>query len=216
MKRRPVELKTIPLILATVGVRFADQDRNLNEFFQRLEAEAAGELNLPVTVSVGRDFLFVRAQQHTLAVVESLAEAFGKILKVALETLQLKDLHRVGARYVNQFRHPKGKKQRQAWQGLLSDGLLHFPGPAEFARPEECVQSMLAEYADWTLDLRHGLLRENPEEYFLDADIFSLATRPANPAQITDLLRTFQERLYELFRWSITDEYLQLLQTTEK
>ncbi|MBX3171105.1 MAG: hypothetical protein KF760_27100 [Candidatus Eremiobacteraeota bacterium] len=71
---------------------------------------------------------------------------------------------------------------------------------------------MLAEYSDWTLDLRHSLLRENPQQYFLDADIFSLATRPADPARIAELLRDFQSRLYEVFRWSITPKYLRTLQ----
>ncbi|MBX3171106.1 MAG: hypothetical protein KF760_27105 [Candidatus Eremiobacteraeota bacterium] len=110
MKRRPVEFNTIPLILATLGVRFADRDREINDFLRRLKQGVSGELDLPVTVSVGRDFLFVRAQQHSVAVVESLADTFGKILAVAVETLQLTDLHRVGARYVNQFQHPKERR----------------------------------------------------------------------------------------------------------
>ncbi|MBS2040352.1 TIGR04255 family protein [bacterium] len=209
--KKPVALRTVPLVLATLGIRFPDEERELDKFIELLSQSSSGARNLKVTVSVGRDFLFIRAQNHSFEVVETMAKAFGTILRLAAESLNLKELHRVGARYVNEFQHPDNQSSLEAWQGLLNKRLVELPGPPEFAHPQEYVQALMAEYPDSTMDMRFGKLDENPEKFFLDTDIFSLKPRPAEPDQITRLLEGYQTRLYQLFRWSVTDKFFRLL-----
>jgi len=50
---------------------------------------------------------------------------------------------------------------------------------------------------------------ENPS-WILDLDMFSIRSQPLDTEGLVAEARTYAERIYTLFRWAVTDEFLRL------
>ncbi len=145
-------------------------------------------------------------------------ERMQAILEAASEHLQPALAQRVGLRYIDRmtgdeladipylvrsemlgivntslFSHAKH---------LFSDALLEVPGTSEKIR------------ARWGHIPAHATVDPNaiepiPEKsWILDIDMFSHESRPFEPGSLTQNLRRFAERIYTVFRWAVTEEFL--------
>jgi uncharacterized protein (TIGR04255 family) len=54
-----------------------------------------------------------------------------------------------------------------------------------------------------------GAVEAIPEaSWLLDIDVFQTKTRPLHVDDIVEQARGFAERIYSIFRWAVTDEFL--------
>lgn len=211
MLGNPVELSLVPLTVATVGIRFPpiDVTEELKKRFEESLASRTIEVN--AGLSLGRDFLFLRARDTTPLTIEGLGSALGSILGAVRESLPIKCLTRVGARYVNEFTHPENRGGLAAWKELLNPSLFALCG--DLGVPKTWSHSVHADYGDGELLLRHGTFEGYPEQYFLDSDVFSLSPMSLQVDEVVQVLRYFQNRLYQVFRWSLQTHYFEYLRT---
>lgn len=105
---------------------------------------------------------------------------------------------RVGLRYINVF-------HSREFPGSSSSMFNpHLLGPLADPQLGNCVsqshQTLVLGDQDWTITIRHG---RTEDQYSMD---FDHATESrTSPSEILARLRSFNHRLYQVFRWAITD-----------
>jgi len=135
--------------------------------------------------------------------------------------LSLVDLHlkprfqvRFGLRYVNEFRHAKGDTFG-AWAELLNAELLNVGALNVLGGTvRQTVSEIRTQQPDGDLVLRHGFLEGTtvppvagvqPKQgpfYLLDLDYFNETSGKFDPTPL-DRLVSYNDRLHDVFRWTI-------------
>lgn len=92
----------------------------------------------------------------------------------------------------------------------LSEHALQAVSENVFVLPDETGQVRVR----WGLIPAHGTVDPGAIEpienasWLLDVDAFQSKTRPLDVNATTELARKFAERIYSIFRWTVTDEFL--------
>jgi uncharacterized protein (TIGR04255 family) len=140
----------------------------------------------------------------------------ARLLTAADEHIAPKVVDRLGLRYIDRVREPEfadiprlfrremlGLAGTDAWQHVeLSLNQTRFSLPAA---------SVTATWGQLPVMGTHDPNAVEPIEqpsWILDLDMFTRQQFEFNVDQITDKCRSFAERIYAIFRWAVTDEFL--------
>lgn len=154
-----------------------------------------------------------------------------QVLDVLNQHIQPAVRSRIGLRYINEVRPGHSDWRRVIRQDLL--GPLVVPELWENAKEVTSVQQLVIRYGgNQGLNIRHGLIpggtaiqprpgEEPPQEpfYVLDFDAFQ-EVQPAtslsmNIDEICRYVEKFNQVIYRLFRWAITQDYVSTLGVRE-
>lgn len=151
---------------------------------------------------------------------------FRFVIEVASDKLEITDRLRLGLRYVNEIRHPQGQ-DFAGWAKLMSPELLGFTAhgliPGEV---EHMVQETRWRLRDGVLAMRHGMLtgtvveprpKEAPESgifYLVDLDYYDTTQCELDLASTVEQITGYNQLMYKLFRWTLSDELFQYLEPT--
>lgn len=147
--------------------------------------------------------------------IDEFAARFGTILQQVETHLHPRYQLRFGLRYVNEFRHPRGDNY-DGWRTLLNPDLLMGPHDVIGGTVEQTIGELRTRRADGILLLRHGFLtgttvvpmgRTPPKTgpfYLLDLDYYDETATEFDPAP-EQRMRTYNDFLYQVFRWCIGD-----------
>lgn len=141
-------------------------------------------------------------------------------LQAMRDTYRLEQYTRVGLRYINEVARPFRDGQRPDWRSWLNSELL----PAFALRDDlggygGSAHSVTMIRDNGTCTLRYGINRgqldsKDGEALVLDIDY---STRTAVESEfVADLLRSYNDWIYRLFRWSMGDALLQGIRTQEE
>ncbi len=160
--------------------------------------------------AAGLSFGFLSLETKSYGNFAEFAEKFT-ILFVALEqTYSIDAFSRVGLRYINRFSpadFPGGWQQRinRVLLGTLADPVV---GPSVKA----AQQRIIVAEDDWSVGLTHGF--GDDLEYVIDID-HSTESNVSAPS-VTDTLSTFNKRVFQVFRWAITDQMHEEMEPHER
>ncbi len=145
-------------------------------------------------------------------------DRMGSILDALHVHVKPADVQRIGLRYVDRIAGADlreiPKLIRQEMQGIVDSQLFEY-ADREFS--ETLLE--VAGTGD-TLALRWGHLPAattvdpaaiepiDERSWILDIDMFAETQRPFAPATLMEDLTRFAERIYAVFRWAVTDEFL--------
>ncbi|MFH0899105.1 MAG: TIGR04255 family protein [Pseudomonadota bacterium] len=127
---------------------------------------------------------------------------------------------RVGLRYVNRFFLPREKGQPVRWQQVLNEHIASVYGDPVLGdgiaeAKHHLVLQMSRGQLGWRYSKDSGQSEGRPTERFtLDFDHFVAGQIPCD--DIVDLLRGFNDTVYRLFRWCLTDAGYQSLRPRKK
>jgi len=159
-------------------------------------------------------------------------ETFGDFLDRLRQALEALSQHvrpalvtRVGLRYINEIR-----SESRIWSELLSPELLGPMSVPQFAAAaNQSTQELLLRYDQgYGIGIRHGLFQrgttvlpptgqaETPEYaspfYLLDLDAYrQYSLPPGAPLSVESIcqtVETFNRAIYRLFRWAVTDDFV--------
>jgi uncharacterized protein (TIGR04255 family) len=148
--------------------------------------------------------------------IEEFVGRFERVLGAAVKHLGIGDRLRLGFRYVNEFR-AVGAETLSDWASLLNPAFVGFAGAGLL---EGTVEQAFAQFQskrdDGTVMVRHGLLAgttvpllpaDPPTDlgrfYLLDVDYADNREGPLDVAGTAAQLRSYHEKIYQLFRWSL-------------
>lgn len=174
------------------------------------------------SVVLSSEFVSLETQEYTD--VNDLSTRFVNVLGSIATHLNPHHQLRLGLRYINEFRHPKGKNYEE-WRRFLNPKLLGLGASQVLGgKVEQTIGEVLARRDDGHLLVRHGFLNgttisptpnrttNTGQFYLLDLDYYD--DKPTTfdvEAPIGQLLR-YNDILYRVFRWSISDgEFYQYL-----
>ncbi len=139
--------------------------------------------------------------------IDHFLETWKAIATAIVETFGVAARNRIGLRYVNEIRLPA--PDRVSVEELIKDELV----PPWGAQPhlEELsvsLHELRFKQDEGELTFRHGLQREPGADsvYLLDFDHYEQRLTDFDIEEEVKRLRDFNARVYEIFRWSITDE----------
>lgn len=184
--------------------RFSDQDDNW-------------------VVILAQNFLAIETRAYEN--FDDFIERLRKALLVLVEYIRPSVITRLGLRYINEIR-----LNGLNWTSIIRHELLGALAIEALSRDvHQAMQQMVLRYPnDLAINIRHGILplgttvKPRPAErtadepfYLLDFDAFrevrSPGDLPMDPDTICETTRLFNEVIYRLFRWSITEEYASTL-----
>lgn len=167
-------------------------------------------------VSVTPEFVAIETTSYTsrddfLHRLRFVLDAFAEQVEPAL-------VQRLGVRYIDRVTGDAladiGKLVRQEVLGIValpfSELAHHSLTETLFALPESKEQ-LIARWgkvpANATVD-SNAIEPIAEQSWVLDIDMFSFEEHPFVPEEIVNTARRFTERLYTVFRWTVTDEFL--------
>jgi uncharacterized protein (TIGR04255 family) len=170
------------------------------------------------SVIVGQDAvtLEVRSYVKIEHFCEKLSRILGAIKKHIRPTYQL----RQGLRYINEFRYENADTM-ETWKDLLNADLLGLSGL--YAKNiNHSYHDIRAQFDNEALVIRHGLLRGsavpplgtspgNDPYYLLDMDYFDETPMPWDSGKVIDKMREWNDIMYRLFRWSMSERLSEAL-----
>jgi uncharacterized protein (TIGR04255 family) len=164
------------------------------------------------SVVVGQDAVTVEARAYED--ISSFSDRIRRVLE-AIET-HLRPTHqlRLGLRYINEFRYEDGGTMG-TWKDLLNEQLLGLSGRLG-ENVDHSFHEIRAQTGDGVLMIHHGLLRgssvatpgvlvENKPYYLLDLDHFDETPVVWDVDQVVERVRNWNDIMYKLFRWSMTE-----------
>jgi len=168
-------------------------------------------------VSVTPEFVAIETTSYTsrgdfLKRLRFVLDAFAEHVEPAL-------VQRLGVRYIDRVSGDAladiGKLVRQEVLGIVatpfSEHALHSLTETVFALPGTKEQ-LLARWgkvpAGATVDPNAIEPMIDEPSWVLDVDMFSNEEHPFVPEEIVNTARRFTERLYSVFRWAVTDDFL--------
>lgn len=170
-------------------------------------------------VVLAQDFLSLETRGYSH--FEDFLDRLQKVLTVLVQHIHPSVVTRIGLRYINEIR-----LDGLAWSNAIHSHILGPLSLPQFeAHSEHMVEELLLSYPNnERIRIRHGrfpggtTVRPRVGEefgfqpfYLLDFDAFRDSPLPGGlpmqPEVISDLAVTFNEAIYRLFRWSITDDY---------
>lgn len=170
------------------------------------------------SVVVGQDA--VTLEVRTYVEVEHFCEKLLQILNAVKNHIRPTYQLRLGLRYINEFRYENGETMK-IWKELLNRDMLGLS--ALYAdNVDHSLHEIRAKFDDEVLMIHHGLLRgsaapapgASPDDtpyYLLDMDYFNETPVPWNSDQVVKRVREWNETMYRLFRWAMTDRLFQAL-----
>ena len=140
------------------------------------------------------------------------------MVRTVEETIRPDLIQRLGIRYIDRIEGDAVAEipalLRQEMLGLmatsLSDHMQHAIGETILELPDSSERLRMR----WGRVPAKGTIDPNAIEpvdapsFFLDLDMFSTAERPFATDTIAADARRYTERIYALFRWAVTDEFL--------
>ena len=170
------------------------------------------------SVVLSSEFVSLETREYTH--FEELKKRFTSVLLHIVAYLHPRHQLRVGLRYVNEFRHPRGDSY-ETWRHLLNNELLGLGSSSVLSgKVEQTIGEVLTRRDDGQLLVRHGFLRgttitptpthlaKNEPFYLLDLDYYD--DRPVNFAVDANIeqITSFNDFLYRVFRWAIGENEL--------
>jgi uncharacterized protein (TIGR04255 family) len=171
------------------------------------------------SVVVGQDAvtLEVRSYVKIEHFCDKLLRILGAIKQHIRPTYQL----RLGLRYINEFRH-EGAATMETWKELLNPDMLGLS--ALYAESvDHSYHEIRARFDDAVLVIRHGLLHGsiapvpgtspgNNPYYLLDMDYFDETPVPWDSNRVIGQVREWNEVMYRLFRWAMSERLFKALE----
>ncbi len=167
-------------------------------------------------VTLAPDFLALEASRYTSR--DDFLDRLRQVLGALITHVDPKMLDRLGVRYIDR---------------VTGDNLSDLP---ELVRPEVCgvLSTPLASHAHHSISEAVFILPDNAGQvmarwgrvpargtvdpaavdaidepsWLLDIDAFQAETRQLNVEAVVQQARGFAERIYSVFRWAVTDEFL--------
>ncbi len=138
------------------------------------------------------------------------AERFQVLLSALADVYGIRSFGRVGLRYVNLF---KSDGFPGGWAGRINASLLGPLSDPQIGSDVTGAQQLFALAGDdWTIAVRHGL--DDSGNYLLD---FDHATESKVDVDSVSLrLTDFNRRIFQIFRWCITDQMHQEMEPTPR
>ena len=182
-------------------------------------------------IVLSQDFMTLEARAYSDfdEFINRLEDAIGSLA----EHIQPTFITRIGLRYVNEIRL-NTLKGNNHWHKIIHTDLLGplvLPEFMEQASQVISAQQLVFRYPDNRgINIHHGLLAEGttvrghkkPQEindpfYLLDFDVFQEFPLPGNviavdSSVIQQFVKEYHEIIYQLFRWSVTPEYISILE----
>ncbi len=165
-------------------------------------------------VSLTTDFLALETTKYT-----SRAD-FCARLKVALEALDEhfgpKQVDRLGVRYIDRIADAAVEDISK----LVVPEVCGIVGTEAFAHAVQAISDTRFELPDARVTARWGQLPEgathdplaletiDERSWILDLDMSTRTSTPFSVDGLVTTARTFAERIYTIFRWAVTDEFL--------
>lgn len=164
------------------------------------------------SVIVGQDAVTLEVRSYVE--IEHFCEKFLRILDVIKQHIRPTYQLRLGLRYVNEFRYENADTM-ETWKELLNPDMLGLS--ALYAKGvEHSYHEIRVRSDDEVLLIRHGLLRgstapvlgEHPGSdpyYLLDMDYFNETPAPWDSHRVINQVREWNEAMYRLFRWTMSE-----------
>lgn len=126
-------------------------------------------------------------------------ESHFNVLRDALQAVyEIQTYVRVGLRYINLI---SSSEYQGGLLSLFSPALLGpLADPVLGSSVRDCKQALVLADEDWTITVQHGL---ESRDYRLDLDHATEGKIVAS--SVPERLRAFNLRLYQVFRWAISD-----------
>lgn len=166
------------------------------------------------SVVLAPDFLTLEATTGQYTDFEQFITRFEFIWPRALAILRVGARVQQGLRYVNHI----PADGSDSWRQLINPELLGAITNDLFADElSSCLTDLRLSRPDGTLAIKHGVVRAGPDQalgYVLDFDYLT-QERSSDVAveAVTGLFRDYHAVIYRLFRWSITEQALELFRT---
>jgi uncharacterized protein (TIGR04255 family) len=166
------------------------------------------------SVVLAEGALTLETREYTA--IDDFAARFETLVTAAVNHLGVADRLRLGFRFVNEFR-ASGANKLSDWARLLNPAFVGFAGADLLdGAVEQAFSEIQSRRADGTVVMRHGLLTGTAVEalpseapmdrgrfYLLDIDYFDEREGSLEVAATTAQLRAYNEKIYQLFRWSL-------------
>lgn len=167
-------------------------------------------------VTLAPDFLALETTKYTSR--DDFLGRFEVVLKALKEHIDPQVVDRLGVRYIDRVAGGAlefmPKLVRPEVAGILSTPLAAYAQHAislnVFVLPEDAGQVTVR----WGLVPPHGTVDPgavdaiDQKSWLLDIDAFQSKTRVLEVDEIVEQAREFAERIYSIFRWAVTDEFL--------
>lgn len=167
------------------------------------------------SVLLSNDAVSLETRQYSE--IGELSDRFTAVLKHVATHLKPRHQLRFGLRYVNEFRHTRGRSF-EGWQQLMNADLLGFAARGLITGDvEQTVNEIRLRRRDGILLIRHGFLsgttvapieRQEPKSgpfYLLDLDYFDDSPKIFEP-DLKERMQEYNDMLYRIFRWSIGEQ----------
>jgi uncharacterized protein (TIGR04255 family) len=181
-------------------------------------------------IVLSQDFLSLeaRAYQDFDEFLDRLSEA----MQILTEHINPTSIFRIGLRYVNEIRS-KTFSDKYAWSDIIHSNLLGplaIPEFTENALHGISLQQLALRYPENIgVNIHHGLIAGgtavqrpinsqdiNDPFYLLDFDVFRDFPHPqvleVDHETVINQVREYHKIIYQLFRWSVTQEYISILE----
>jgi uncharacterized protein (TIGR04255 family) len=148
--------------------------------------------------------IFRKQSQNLL---EVFSNVYGKILTT-----------RIGLRYINQFSFDNTTlKEPDELLGILNDDLKCLLVNSAWSLPKKAYHQLSLEEEKNELTIRMNFEKDPDPKMILDFDYFTVLDTPLgmDVKSIIDVMVKFHTNCYDVFRWSIRDEKIGLLQPIE-
>lgn len=215
----PISQREPTIEMTAVAVGGTAQFSSTGSSFQWRFSDTAQSWN----VVLAQESIAIETRRY--ARFEDFMERLRQVLDALTEHLQPPVVTRIGLRYINEIR-----SSELSWSQILRRELLGLLAVEELApRVQQSLQQILLDFGDnQGAAMRHGLLPEGtsiaplPNQqppsgpfYLVDLDVyrsFSLPDLPTmDPEGISLRVQDYHRMIYRLFRWAVTDEYLESL-----
>lgn len=167
-------------------------------------------------VTLAPDFLALETSRYTSR--DEFLDRLKRVLEALVAHVDPKVMDRLGVRYIDRVAGDNLSDLHQLVRpevcGVLSTPLashvLHSISEALFVLPDNAGQVMTR----WGLVPAHGTVDPAAVEaidepsWLLDVDAFQAETRELDVEAAVQQARGFAERIYSVFRWAVTDEFL--------
>jgi uncharacterized protein (TIGR04255 family) len=164
----------------------------------------------------------VTLESRIYSTKEELLNRFERVATAAQETLGIETRHRLGIRYVNEFRRP-GKTALADWRDEFRPEFLGFAASLFEEPVSYALQQVQVARPDGQFVIRHGLLRgttvpllpssattETERQgpfYLLDLDYSDAHPAPLDIAASKQKLRAYNDFIYRFFRWTLSERH---------
>jgi uncharacterized protein (TIGR04255 family) len=150
--------------------------------------------------------------------VDAFLSRWEPVAHALVETLDLRARTRIGLRYVNEL--PLADAERETVERAVNRDLLPPWGAHEHLNElSVALQELRFVQSEGELAFRHGLQRRDgvaAPVYLLDFDHYEQRLRSFDVASEAQRLRDFNATVYDVFRWSVTDEQYQAFEPEER